>query len=93
MRRVRPLSASDVRELMRLGLKDFCVADVGHPLEWLDPASPYEFLKHEVLPRLVEPSSANQGFSPNDYPGGYAYLASEWQDAIGANTVLFEKYH
>ena len=93
MRRVRALSASDVREFMRLGLKHFCVANVGDPLKWLDPASLYEFLKHEVLPRLVDPSSAEQGFSLDDYPGGYAYLASEWQDDTGAQAMLFEKYH
>jgi len=93
MRRVRPLSASDVREFMRLGLKEFCAADVGRPLQWLDPASPYEFLKHEVLPTLVEPSSTEQGFSLDGFPGGYAYLASEWQDDAGGQAVLFEKYH
>jgi hypothetical protein len=93
MRRVRPISASEVREFMRIGLKDFCVADVSHPLRWLDPASLFEFLKHEVLPRLVDPSSAEQGFSLDDFPGGYAYLASEWQDDTGGKTVLFEKYH
>ena len=93
MRRVRPLSASDVREFMRLGLKHFCVANVSDPLKWPDSASLYEFLKHELLPRLVDPSSAEQGFSLDDSPGGYAYLASEWQDDIGGKVVLFEKYH
>jgi hypothetical protein len=93
MRRIRPISASDVREFMRLGLKDYCVANVGHPLLWLDPASLFEFLKHDVLPSLVAPSSAEQRFSLDDYHGGYAYLASEWQDDTGGKAVVFEKYH
>ena len=77
---------------MRLGLNRVCVADVGLPLAW--PVPPiYQLLKQEVLPRLINPLAAEHWFSLDDFPGQYAYSASEWQDDAGSQTMLLEKHH
>jgi hypothetical protein len=63
------------------------------PLAWASPASLFQFLKQEALPRLIEPTAAERGFSLDEYADRYGYPASEWRNDLGGQAVLLEKYH
>ena len=89
--RERWLSKSALREMLRQYPVEFFIADVGIPLRRVEIGKCYQFWKSEVEPHLVE--DPNSGFRLEDYPGEYAYLASEWSGDIQAPLVLLEKHH
>ncbi len=45
----------------------------------------------EARGRIVDPVS--DGFQLDDFPDGYAYIASEWNVDIGSPIILVEKYN
>ena len=87
----RDLSKSDIAELLRAGPLRFIVADVGRFLDWIPETDRFTFWKTEVKPRVVDPSA--HGFYLNDFPGHYAYVASEWSADLGPPIVLLETHH
>lgn len=91
--RGRWLGADDVRDLLRAGPVRLVIADVGHRLVWVADADRFAVWKEEVRSHLVDPRE--RGFRLEDFPGRYAYLASEWYpDAPGsAPIVSLEKHH
>ena len=89
--RLRSLSRLDVAAMLRRGGVQFVRADVGRPLEWIDAPERFAFWKSEVQHRIVDP--AEPAFAPDDHPGGYGYLASEWRAEGWPPTVLVERYH
>jgi hypothetical protein len=82
---------SRVRELLRSGDASLVIADVGHALAWYDGNARFHVWKTELRPRLVPPE--RRAFRLEDYPGGYCYCASEWQNGQGRSVVLFERHH
>ena len=90
-RRERFLSKEMLRELLRRSPVQFVVAEVGRPLNRVDSARCYEFWKSEAEPHIVE--KPNSGFRLEDFPGEYAYVASEWLSHSQKPIVLLEKYH
>ncbi len=89
--RKRWLSMTSLRELLQNGRVTFYIADCGHPLQRVDESDCFEFWKTEVNPHLV--NDPNAKFSLEDYPGEYAYLASEWSGESETPIVLLEKHH
>ncbi len=89
--RVRCLSKLDLRELVRLGAVTFYVAEGGGPLRRVEPAECFDFWKSEIEPHLVDPPEKR--IYLDDYPDGYAYVASEWKTNDGTSVVLLEMYH
>lgn len=87
----RDLSTGDIAGLLRAGPLRFVVADVGHILEWIPETDRFTFWKAEVKPRVVD--SYADGFYLNDFPGHYAYVASEWSADFGPPIVLLEMHH
>ncbi len=87
--RVRDVGSVIIRELLRTSPVRFVIANVGESLRWIPEAACYGKWKHEVQPHLAEP---NQSVFLDDFPGGYAYFASEWTDGAGPIIVL-EKSH
>jgi hypothetical protein len=89
--RRRTLNAQDIAQLLREGQIEFAVADVGRPLLWIDAHDCYDFWKADVRAHLAEPASR---LILDSFPGGYCYIASEWEDAaLGTSVVLLEKHH
>jgi hypothetical protein len=88
--RIRLLSRSDLRQLVRTLAVRFVIADVGHPLQWHESGQCYSLWKRDIGPHLAEP---DQNFRLEDFPGGFAYLASEWKLADGQTVVVLEKQH
>jgi hypothetical protein len=84
------LTADDVRDRLRQGPVRFVVADVGCPLRWVNERDCYAFWKGEVATHLADPG---RPISRDDYPGGYAYLASEWTPNDGSRLIVLEMYH
>lgn len=68
----------------------FVLADIGSKLKWIDPDNCYQFWKEEIRERLAENPDK---FYLNDFPDGYAYLASEWTSEDGEPIILLEKTH
>jgi hypothetical protein len=71
------LTADDIAELLRnSGKVHFWVTDVFHcVIECIPLDRCFAFWKEEVKQRVVEERS----FAREQWPGGYAYLASEWR--------------
>ena len=75
-RRKRWLTKSGLRELLRKCRVEFYVADIGHPLRRVDVSKCYDFWKSEAEVHVVEDPDSD--YQIEDFPGEYAYLASEW---------------
>jgi hypothetical protein len=69
----------------------FVIADPGLPLRWVPAHERFAFWKTEVKPRLV-PADVT-AFHPEEYPGGYCYVATEWLGSAGPEAILLEKHH
>jgi len=89
--RERFLTRDLLHEMLRSYPVEFVIADVGHPLRHVEVARCYEFWKSEVVRHLVNDPQA--GFRPEEFPGEYAYCASEWSGELQTPIVLLEKYH
>ena len=88
--RGRALGPKELAELLRAGPIRFVVADVGHDLAWYSETECYDLWKYDVKPHLVAADAHR--WHPEDYPGGYAYVATEWIHGSGP-VVLLEKAH
>ena len=89
--RKRPLSASDIIALLRNSQIGFVIANVGLPLRWIASAGCFVFWKTEGRFHLIEPGCGN---SLSEFPGHFAYFASEWNPGESEiPVVLLEKYH
>src|SRR5947209_13692744 len=76
--RERFLSKEELRQLLQSGPVEFVVADVGHRLKRIEPAKCYEFCKADAQPHIAD---IRMAFRLEDFPGEYAYVASEWSGA------------
>ena len=90
-KRERFLSREGLQALLHQHPVEFIVADMGSPLRSVEVHKCYEFWKSEVQAHIVEDAEA--GFRLEDYPGNYAYIASEWTGEIQTPIVLLEKHH
>jgi hypothetical protein len=89
-RRIRSVGNKEIIQLLRDELC-FVVADVGQPLRWIMDRDRFAFWTAELKPRLVAPDATR--FRLDDYPGGYCYVASEWQCETNRAVVVLEKHH
>lgn len=89
--RERTLPKEALREMLRQYPVEFYVADIGGPLRRVDVAKCYDFWKSEVAIHVVD--DPESGFLLEDFPGEYAYVASEWSGEIEMPIVLLEKFH
>jgi hypothetical protein len=94
--RVRSVGPSDLavdlhsRPILRK--TRFVVADVGRPLEWLDPIGIVAFLRDHIPGRIVDPSAP--GFRLNDFPGQFCFVVSEWAEQDSDSPIyVFERHH
>jgi hypothetical protein len=88
--RGRSLTQVDITDLLRSGLVQFVVADVGATLQWIQLHDCYRFWKDEVKTHLAEDLRAVL----DQFPGGYCYFASQWDEGLQATPiVVLEKSH
>src|SRR5262249_48646725 len=76
----RFLSKEAVRDILGRSPVEFVVADVGRPLKHVEDGKCYDFWKSEAEAHIV--TDPDSGFRLEDFPGGYAYVASEWSGQI-----------
>ncbi len=86
---IRDLSATEIRELLRVGPVQFVVADVAAPLQWVPLAECFRFWKAEAQSRVAGQAGARL----EDFPGEYCYFASEWQAVDGPPVVVLAVAH
>ena len=88
--RLRWVTADDIASLLRGGRVQFVVASVGMPPRWIPLTDCYDFWKKEALPHVAASESLA---SLDSFPGGYCYVASEWDGQDGAPIIACEKHH
>jgi hypothetical protein len=92
--RMAYVDAEEIRERLRSGNAQLLIADLGSGLVRVDGPDAFALWKNELLPRLVSPEKFEEGFTLEDYPDHYCYVASVWEGPeIKRPTLLFEKYH
>jgi hypothetical protein len=74
-----------IRNLLRAGTVRFVIADVGLPLDWVPEPECFDVWKKEVQRHLAEPG---ERIRLEEYPGEYAYFASQWEDGSTPIIVL-----
>ncbi len=82
------LCKSDIAELLRQTKVRFVVADVGRPLTWISEAACFDFWKQDAKTHLSDAQIASLA----DFPAGYFYFASLWDDG-GSPIILLSKNH
>lgn len=87
--RVGDIGADAVRDLLRTGSVRFVVADVGKPLRWVPEAECFYEWKKEIQSHVAEPE---QPANLDQFPGEYAYFASQWDDGASP-IILLSKVH
>ena len=88
-KRSRYIHTDDIAERLRSGNYVFIIADVGAPLQ-LIKGNPIFDLWKRIKANIVIDVDA---FSLDDYPGGFAFIASEWNSDPDQRVILLEKYH
>jgi hypothetical protein len=84
------LSKDAITKLLRAGPVQFVIADVGASPQWIQLHECHRFWKDEIKPKLAEDSKVILA----EFPGGYCYLASAWDNAAGeAPIIVLEKSH
>src|SRR5215831_12860028 len=87
--RSRSLTKDDIAALLRNGLVQFVVADVGKPLQWIGLQDCYPFWKKEVKPHIASERTVLE-----EFPDEYCYFAWKWDTAAeAAAIVVLEKSH
>ncbi len=89
--RVRNLSVDDIKSMLRQGAVQFVVANVGSPLDWIHPDLSFDFWRKLAKQRIV--SADADGFSLDDFPGGYCYFAGLWRTPDAGDIIVLETHH
>ena len=88
--RGQSLSEDSIRSLLRSGVVQFVVADVGAPLRWIPLQDCFAFWKGEVQLHLA----GEERVILNQFPGGYCYFSSLWSDKDSTiPLIVLEKHH
>lgn len=90
VRRDRYLTRGDLVELLKATPVEFVIANIGNNLKWIPKNSCYKVWSSSIKKQVVQ---AINKFELNQFPNGWAYVASEWSGEIQTPIVLLEKYH
>ena len=84
--RVKDFSQDEASKI--IADSDLIIADVGHPLRWLQNEEKFNFWKSEVKPHLYNPSKRYL----EEYRGEYFYFAFLW--VSGSRKIIqLQKVH
>jgi hypothetical protein len=82
----------EITQLLRTSTLRFVIADMGQPLMWISGDEVFRFWKDEAKSRIV-PREAIVGFHLEEFPGEYAYVASEWMAKSQPPVVVLARHH
>ena len=88
--REKHLTADNIQETLKNYPVEFVVADVGQKLKWISYDKSLDFWKSEVKQHLANDIT---NIKLDNFPGNYAYIASEWIGEIQTPIILLEKHH
>ena len=88
-KRLGDIGRDAIRKLLRAGSVRVVVADVGFPLHWVPETECFEMWKNDIEAHLAEP---DQRVHLEQFPGEYAYFASQWDDGSDP-IILLSKAH
>lgn len=89
--RLCDLTFDELEAIMRDGPVRLAIASLGARLRWIANVDLPAFWQ-TVLPNIVR-DDEEAGLQLDDYPGHFAYAASEWCGRSGERIVLLELYH
>jgi len=85
--KVKDIGINEIKELLRTQDVIFVVDNIGIELKIIPKSDSYNFWKYDVKMRIVEPENAEKGFSLENYPDEYCYLASKWKNSYDCNDL------
>lgn len=89
-KRERFLNADEVKQWITQAELRFVIANLSHPLNWIDKKAKFDFWKSELKEHLCENPSI--GCHLEDFIGEYFYFASLWTTNT-ERVIVVEKYH
>ncbi len=87
--RQRYLNRAELKELVTQQAVTFVIASIGSKLSWIHEDACYDFWTADVKRHIPEEAE----FLLDDFPGHYAYVASEWTYDSGKRIILLETFH
>lgn len=87
-RRVAYLSVEQIKATLRSGPVRLVEADLGAPLHWNSEGHSYARWK-QVAANVADADP----FFLEDFPDGWALVASEWEGRSAERLILFEKHN
>lgn len=81
------LNRHELRTLLQRGAIWFVVADVGHPLEWIELSVCYDFWKREAAHFVEDVDRIDLD------EVDYAYVAKRWITPLAEPVIVLEKLH
>jgi hypothetical protein len=88
--REQSLNKEKIKQMISLQPVEFVVAEIGEKLKWVGVNECYKFWKSEVEKHLVNDTDE---IILDNYPEGYAYLASEWKTIDSNSIIVLEMMH
>jgi hypothetical protein len=83
------LTPDDFYEIVLEASVPLVVAESGKPLRWVDWSEYYTFFWRDAQPHIA----TSEASSPECFPDGYCYVASEWSAVEdGESVILLEMY-
>lgn len=89
--RGRVVTRADLEAILMQYPVEFYVADIGYPLKRIPVEKCHDFWRSEAAHHVAP--DPDGGFSLEDFPGEYAYVASEWSGKLQTPIFLLEKHH
>ncbi len=90
VKRASYLTKADIKNILKKHAIAFVLADIGKPLEWIKLSDCYRIWKSELEKYIADnPEHINL----NEFPNGYAFIASKWIGTNQEDIILFEKVH
>jgi hypothetical protein len=86
--RLRRLTSAGIQDLLREGPCRFVEVNVGWPLEWISLSECFDFWKQSC-----QHIADNDRIILENFPDGFAYVASQWIGRGGECVIVLEKFH
>ncbi len=86
------INGGEVRELLRRGITDFAIINMGDPIRWVSGSEVYRLWKAELAPHLADPEEPTR---LEDFDDQYFYSAERWTSTnhASADLLVFFKNH
>lgn len=82
------ISEEGIKKLLTPDGIDFILAEIGKPIVIIPKGECFDFWKKSVKGHLADTTN----FYLEDYPDGYALVASRWESSFSQSLIVLEKH-